>query len=103
MGERQRFVPEAAFCKATSNHQKAQSEARADERFYAYCHRPSGGGTPIGQPPRQPPEVGQAVSGASRSGGGGPGFDIRNLIQEEKVVLKELNGVRSAPREAQKA
>jgi len=105
--ERQRFASAAEFTEAARHH-KARVAATADERFYAgkRCKafpsglgtRHSSGPTPAYQQPYPPPPP------SGRSGSSNVlSAELSNLAPEERQVMKELQGVKGAPRDSQKA
>lgn len=112
--ERQRFASEAEFCEA-ARHRKARSAAHADEQFYGPRRCRNVGSTTDGgsfssslpsrppwPPPRPPPP--NAAGGSSCSNGAtSAAVDMKSLIPEERAVLKELQSVRNACRDSQKA
>eukprot|EP00419_Tripos_fusus_P004933 CAMPEP_0172692700 /NCGR_PEP_ID=MMETSP1074-20121228/25445_1 /TAXON_ID=2916 /ORGANISM="Ceratium fusus, Strain PA161109" /LENGTH=821 /DNA_ID=CAMNT_0013512963 /DNA_START=92 /DNA_END=2557 /DNA_ORIENTATION=+ len=113
IAERHRFASGAEFCKAARHHQ-ARNTARADERFYA-SQRAAAATSSASQPtPRRwrpataaasaPPQPPSGAAGLSPPGPpSAPGPDPRTLNPEERAVLRDLQSVRSLPRDAQKA
>lgn len=112
IAERHRFASSAEFSKAARQHQ-ARNTARADERFYASQRAAATFNTSQGTPRRWRPATAaasappQPPSGAAGSSPpvppSAPGPDPRTLNPEERAVLKELQSVRSLPRDTQKA
>lgn len=110
--ERHRFAPEAEFCDTARFHQKVRGAAHADEQFYSSRRAAANGPTPAyGKPPpssrphpkqtpRPPPHTG---CGANAGVTGGSAQDLKGLTPEECGVLKELQSVRGASRDVQKA
>lgn len=99
--ERAKFASDAEVNEA-ARHRKARNAAHADENFYGQHRYRMGGNTGNGRapspsnsqwvPPRPPPAANN-VAGSS----------VENLNPEERAVLKELQTVRSAARDSQKA
>eukprot|EP00747_Dinoflagellata_sp_TGD_P062261 gnl/TRDRNA2_/TRDRNA2_152919_c0_seq1.p1 gnl/TRDRNA2_/TRDRNA2_152919_c0~~gnl/TRDRNA2_/TRDRNA2_152919_c0_seq1.p1 ORF type:complete len:416 (+),score=108.37 gnl/TRDRNA2_/TRDRNA2_152919_c0_seq1:594-1841(+) len=98
--ERKRFGTDAEFCAAYRQTQ-AKNAANADELFYGTRGKPpwGGGGHEARPPPCRPPPCGSGPTSA----GGYMDSGAKEMPPEERAVLKELQSVRSAPRDSQKA
>lgn len=97
--ERQRYVHEADYCKARGKMFGAKREAAADEAFYSsqrqnFGKRGPGFAMPGAAGPKPPPSFKPVEK---------PVVDTKGLCSEELDVLKSLQAMRSASRDAQKA
>lgn len=109
--ERQRFASDAEFCEA-ARHRKARSAAHADEQFYGPRRSRNVGGSTDGGPssfPSRPPWAPPRPPPQNAGGNGGNtalpagAVDPKTVSPEERAVLKELQSVRNASRDSQKA
>lgn len=103
VSERRRFASEAEFCEART-FCKARNAANADARYYSTYRSSSQAGPAQSQ--SQSHRRGNTQPQSHSSGASVPNknsIDTKGLIPEECAVLKELQSVRGAPRESQKA